>query len=265
MALRSSGGRINPSVRLTVTLCLLSGAAYHDLMMLFRMGRSTVFQVFFETICAMTKRLRLPGITFDDEDKLDELAMGFSRKGGSPLYGCVGAVDGIAIKIMKPLDEDNPASYWCRKGFYCIPVQAIADYKYRFTYISAVCLGSRHDSTAWNVSKLGIMLNNSAMRLQFWLAGDAAYDCGNGVVTPWPLSKVNDPRSEVERDAFNYYHSSTRIHVEQAFGTLVSRFGILWKPVRFHLRKVPIILHACMILRSFCIDNSAPRMETAMT
>jgi hypothetical protein len=73
----------------------------------------------FETICAMTKRLRLPGIPFDDENKLDELSIGFenSRRGGSPLYGCVATDDGIAIMVMKPLYEDNPASYWCRNGF----------------------------------------------------------------------------------------------------------------------------------------------------
>jgi hypothetical protein len=35
-------------------------------MMLFRMERSIVFQVFFETSCAITKRLSLTGISFDD-------------------------------------------------------------------------------------------------------------------------------------------------------------------------------------------------------
>jgi hypothetical protein len=93
--------------------------SHHDLTMLFRIARSTVFSIFFATLCVITKRLRLPGIPIHDNEKLERLAMGFtsSRLGFSPLYGCIGAVDGIAIKIVKPQDVDNPASYFCRKGF----------------------------------------------------------------------------------------------------------------------------------------------------
>jgi hypothetical protein len=52
--------------------------------------------------------------------------------------------------------------------------------------------------------------------------------------------------------------------VEQAFGILVSRFGILWKSVRFNLRKMSVI-HTCMVLHNFCVENCAPWMEIAMT
>jgi hypothetical protein len=129
MARRSSGGRVEPGVRLGLTLRILAGASYHDLMMLFHLGRSTIFGICFRTVPAITKRLRLSGIPLDNEDLLNEIATGFahSRDGGSPLFGCVGAVDGIAIKIQKPHDEDNPASYFCRKGFYSVPVQAVVD------------------------------------------------------------------------------------------------------------------------------------------
>jgi DDE superfamily endonuclease len=204
---------------------------------------------------------------------LDRLAIGFttSRLGCSPLYGCVGAVSGIAIKIVKPQDVTNPASYFCRNGFYSIPVQAVVDSSYCFTYLSAVYVGSTHDSTAWSVSKVGIQLKATGMKSSYWLAGDAAYDCRNGLLTPWSQSQVNDPTCGLERGSFNYYHSSSRMHVEQSFGIyqsfgiLMARFGTSWRPLRFHLRKVPVILHPCMVLHTYCLDNNIAWLETTMS
>jgi hypothetical protein len=50
MAKCSSGGVIEPAVRLALTFRILSGASYHDMMLLFRLAKSTVFDVFFETV-----------------------------------------------------------------------------------------------------------------------------------------------------------------------------------------------------------------------
>jgi DDE superfamily endonuclease len=118
---------------------------------------------------------------------------------------------------------------------------------------------------AWSVSKLGIQLKTTGMKSSYWLAGDAAYDCRNGLLTPWSQSQVNDPTCGLDRDSFNYYHSSSRMHVEQSFGNLMARFGIFWRPLRFHLRNVPFILHACMVLQNYCIDNNVVRLETTMS
>jgi hypothetical protein len=46
------------------------------------------------------------------------------------------------------------------------------------------------------------------------------------------------------RDAFNFYHSSPRMHVEQAFGMLVQRFGILWRKLKFSLPVSTLILQS---------------------
>jgi DDE superfamily endonuclease len=57
----------------------------------------------------------------------------------------------------------------------------------------------------------------------FWIAADAAYTCTESIVTPWPAIELLDPA----RDAFNFFQSSLRMHVEQVFGQVHSRFGIL--------------------------------------
>jgi DDE superfamily endonuclease len=74
-----------------------------------------------------------------------------------------------------------------------------------------------------------------------------------------------DPEHGTGRDAFNFFHSSSRMHVEQSFGIVVARFGLLWRPLRFHIRKVPIIVIACMALHNYYIDCNEEDVATIMT
>jgi DDE superfamily endonuclease len=108
-------------------------------------------------------------------------------------------------------------------------------------------------------------LKTGAFKKGYWLAGDAAYDCADNVITPWPLSRIRDPVHGAARDAFSFFHSSIRIHVEQAFGIAVARFGLLWRPLRFYIRKVPIIVTACMSLHNYCIDCNEEYIASFMT
>jgi hypothetical protein len=52
----------------------------------------------------------------------------------------------------------------------------------------------------------------------YWVAADDAYICGERIITPWPGRNLSKGK-----DAFNYWQSSARIHIEQAFGMLVTR------------------------------------------
>ena len=52
--------------------------------------------------------------------------------------GCIGAVDGWIVKIKKPSKKDgvmDPKSFYSRKGFYGISVQAIVDKKKRVIFL----------------------------------------------------------------------------------------------------------------------------------
>jgi hypothetical protein len=50
MAARSSAGRVEPAIRLALTIRILSGASYLDMMILFRIAKSTVYEAFHITI-----------------------------------------------------------------------------------------------------------------------------------------------------------------------------------------------------------------------
>jgi hypothetical protein len=88
------------------------------------------------------------------------------------------------------------------------------------------------------------------MPAKYFLNGDDAYPSDEHMLTPFPgrgLSK--------KQDDFNFYQSSTRIRIEMAFGRLMQRFGILWRPLRCKLEFVPAVVQACMILHNLCFDN----------
>ena len=129
MGVRAKWPIIPPEVRLAITLRLLAGASYIDMKGMFDVEKKTVYEIFTETLDALMNALRLPGLP-KDKAGLRRKAFEFqtSRSRENPLCGCVGALDGIAIRIRKP--SSYPARYFCRKGWYALPVQALVDARY---------------------------------------------------------------------------------------------------------------------------------------
>ena len=213
------------------------------------------YNIFLSTIYAV-KNIQIPMLPLYDKDALIELAYGFqtSRNREKPLYGCIGALDCIEISIKRPPDEFVPRNFYCRKGMYAFPVQAVVDSKLRFRYKSCRCSGSNHDTAAFEISELANKLRNNEMTEVFWIAGDAAYVYGSGLLTPWSKSVLAGDDG-MYADSFNFYHSSHRIRVEQAFGVFLQRWGLFWRPIQYRIREVGVIISAAMRLHNFCIDN----------
>ena len=55
------------------------------------------------------------------------------------------------------------------------------------------------------------------------------------------------------------------MHVEQSFSMLIARFGILWRPLRFSLSRVPVVIAACMTGHNCCIDINDSPMRSPMS
>ena len=111
---RSSGGVVESNVRLVITLRLFAGGSYHDQMMCWGVVWYCIFEIFLETLAAVMFEVKMSGIPLDDQDALKELAHGFkySRNRTNPLYGCIGALDGIAIAISKLPNEYVPRNFF---------------------------------------------------------------------------------------------------------------------------------------------------------
>ena len=212
MGKRGSNETVLPDSRLAISLRMLAGERYGDLMILYCIEQCTVYNVFHDTVHALNKVLKFPLLPKPDEG-LRRLANGMklSRCGGNPLTGCIGALDGICIKIDKPRAELNPALFYCRKGYYAIPVQALVDHFYRFLCASANFVGSTHDSLAHSSFKLGIYLMRGLLGKAHWIAGDEAYVFTECLLMPYPASQLP---GFIFRQSFNFFLSSMRMHFE---------------------------------------------------
>ena len=79
------------------------GAQYQDFAASFYVEKSIVYSIFHDPYNAIIKTFSIE-FPINDETKLESISSGFerSRKGGSPLFGCVDASDGILISIRGP-------------------------------------------------------------------------------------------------------------------------------------------------------------------
>jgi hypothetical protein len=69
MASRSSGGSVEPKFRLGLTIRMLPGASYLDMMMLFRVASSTIIDdVIHWTIASSIRRIAMPGQPFQQNE-----------------------------------------------------------------------------------------------------------------------------------------------------------------------------------------------------
>ncbi len=262
-SVRHKTKKLSSRVRLSITLRMLAGASYADLKIIHCVGKTTIYKCFKRTIEALDLVLDKLSFPVTDVAKLEALASGFDRKGPDQgmarvLTGIVGALDGIAIKIMKPKIRDgifNPLNYFNRKYFFSLNVQAIVDSEKRFLWISAIHEGSSHDSTAFGSTRLGLYLKDKGFPtdskgVRFFIAGDEAYSTFDFIVCPWGGRNL-----AIFQDSFNYWQSHLRIHIECAFGELVQRWGILWRPLAFNLKQSIQIIQVLARLHNLCVNR----------
>jgi hypothetical protein len=170
--------KLSVRVMLSLTLRLLAGASYLDLQRHYKVSKPTIYKSFHVVLKALD--LVLPKLKFaiNDESFLRDIEAGFSAKGPvgasdmfvdgerRPFGGIVGAIDGIAVRIIKPrayLDGIlNPVNYYNRKCFFALNVMCIVDSNKRFMWMSAKHEGATHDSTAFASTTLCYRLQEQA-------------------------------------------------------------------------------------------------------
>jgi hypothetical protein len=154
------GGYIPGEIKLAIMLRLLAGASYLDLMHIFSVSRATIYREFHVTLewVNRTFNFALSSLLINkDHHGLRQISDGFASFSNGIFEGIIGALDGIAIRITCPKESEgirNAGSYWTRKQFYALNVQAICDSKKRFTWVSTGHQGSMHDSMAFHGTKL---------------------------------------------------------------------------------------------------------------
>ncbi|KAJ3652275.1 hypothetical protein Zmor_018254 [Zophobas morio] len=103
------------------------------------------------------------------------------------LHNMLGVIDCTHIKIIAPSEEHpvHPAGpYYCRKGYYSINTQIIADTNRIIRAINARFPGSVHDAAIWSMSAVKRILQNNFVQRndENYLLGDSGYP-----LEPWLL------------------------------------------------------------------------------
>ena len=224
LAAHMSGSSTQCEVLVAIFLRIMAGDAVHDICALYGVAPFTCYKWFNEVLGVVCKRMLLGGIP-SKESALRRMAVKFaeSRPHSNPLPGCIGALDGIQVVIGKPQADMNFLHFYSRKGFYALTVQAILDSDYRFLPCSSLTVGSAHDAVAFRLSSLNSFLQAGKLHKKFWVSAYEAYAVSDYIIIPFSI-----PTASLYQDRFNFFQSSHRLHVEQAFGILKNRWGILW-------------------------------------
>eukprot|EP01135_Chromosphaera_perkinsii_P006098 Nk52_evm2s397 gene=Nk52_evmTU2s397 len=201
-----------------------------------------------------TKYVFLPPI--ENVDEWRKMAVEFERRTGFP--DTAGAIDGTLIRMKKPANDDT---FFCRKGFPALNVQAVCDNSKRFIYV-AIRSGSTPDCSVFSRSQFGRNIE-STIPFGMHLVGDGGYSLRNYMMTPYPTEKKDEYSYYIlDKDErhYNYVHSVTRMVIEMAFGILKMRWRALNYELPFtnHSSNVKLII-SCIILHNICInekDNS---------
>jgi len=265
--LSTSPHALSPTLLVFLALRYYAGGSYLDVCAVSGVSSSA----FYEAVWTFTDAvLDTPDLQMSmpvwDQAWRQRTTAGFQRRSDSPLNNVIGALDGIVVRQERPTAAEVacPKDYWSRKGFFALNVQAICDSNYEFLWMSCKAPGSSHDSSALACSDLGQQLRAPCsplvalmIREGLCITADEAYRDSEVMAVPWAGGGGGDQW----RDAYNFYQSSARIHIEQAFGQLVWRWGILWKPLRMPFAKRPMVIHVAFLLHNLCRRTDAATLS----
>ena len=157
-------------------------------------------------------------------------------------------VDGVMLKFeaapRKLPENKHQQQFWCRKQFYAINAQVVADDRL-IRDIDVRWPGSTHDGRIWGRSEVKPYLEQQR---RFLIAGDSGYPISEVLIKPYTTAEAaNDPRKRI----FNRRHSGLRtVMTENIFGMWKRKFPIL-KGLRTDFEFSQKIIIACAILFNF--------------
>ncbi|GAQ92968.1 hypothetical protein KFL_012280015 [Klebsormidium nitens] len=184
---------------------------------------------------------------------------GFEEKRGLP--NCCGAIDCTHFVLELP-NKETSTCWFDRDHNYSMIMQGLVDADGKFLDVCIGWPGSTNDSRVLRNSELCHKIINQewlqgpTKRLRGcdvgqYIVGDSGFPAYSWLVVPYP----GDHLPEV-RDRFNYFHSSTRIIVECAFGRLKGIWRILLRRIyKPDIKFLPITIGACVVLHNMMLQN----------
>jgi hypothetical protein len=196
---------------------------------------------------------------YNDLRELAKIERGFAQYSYGRLRGCVMAVDGWVCRTRPPYQSEveNVKSFYNRKGTYGLVILAGVDSKCKFLMFSSQSSGSTNDCVAWEFSNIyQHVIKENRLPSNYYFIGDEGFVNTRNFLTPHSGCFLN-----LFKDSFNYHLSRMRQNVERAFGILVSRWGIYWRPLSCDYDRWRLILQVTARLHNLCLDLNIEEQE----
>lgn len=197
------------------------------------------------------------------EDEWKAIATGFNDQWNFP--NCLGAVDGKHVAIKKP--PHTGSHYYNYKKFFSIVMMAVVNCNYEFIMVDVGINGRISDGGVLAHTAFGKALSDKSLQIPkpaslpnserivpFVFVGDDAFALTENFMKPYSQTGLT-----VSKRIFNYRLSRARRVVENAFGILVSKFGVFQRPIALSPEKSQIIVLACCYLHNYLRRNQSQR------
>ena len=153
----------------------------------------------------------------------------------------LGALDGKHVALKKP--KNSGALYHNYKWFFSIVILALVDGQYKFRWVDAGTAGSGSDAQIFNACQLKI--TQGGRDVPYFILADDAFALKTWLMKPYGRRML----TRDERIA-NYRISRGRRVVENAFGILVSRFGVMLTTIELPPETVRDVVMTCVVLHN---------------
>ena len=172
---------------------------------------------------------------------------------------CVGSVDGKHIAIVPP--PGHGSYFFNYKGFNSMVLMAIANANYEFLYAHFGTNGRVSDRGVIKCTGFNNLLTNNLLNLPninpqnglpYVFISHEAFALKDNFLKPYSV-KVLDHDKRI----FNYRLSRARRVVENVFGILVARFGVLQKKVNLKPENIDVVVLTCCVLHNFLRRHAA--------
>lgn len=181
------------------------------------------------------------------------VALQFKNRWNYP--GCLGAIDGKHIKIMKPWNSGS--IYFNYKHFFSIVLMAVVNANYEFLYCDVGAEGQTADGGSWNACDLNQEMERGNIKFpqDIKLLDDVTIPCHFVADDAFPMSeRILKPYSHrflsQRQLIFNYRLSRARRVVENAFGIIASRFRILKGEIQMNVDDASNVVLAICVLHN---------------
>ncbi|KAI2492824.1 DDE superfamily endonuclease [Fragilaria crotonensis] len=144
---------VEPELIMAIGIRWLAGGSYVDIRHVYGCSVPSVYRFRDMFLDAVLNCKELDIVFPDTDEDLKSTALKFANKSSERvMIGCVGAIDGLFVKICRPSMKDcgyNPQAYF--SGHYMahgLNVQAVCDSDRRFTFFGVVAPGKSSDQLA---------------------------------------------------------------------------------------------------------------------